>query len=166
MSCSRCRYTLPSSQAKLNEMHELLSNKVPDVSTHVSGFVSKVDAELKPFLQHNLPKLPGGVGERLAADPVALQAIIYALLGAPVAVLLPLLACMCWWVAMQLRGHSSILTTRYLQRAKQVACPAVRSKHRGRLRWWTWRWRGQQDMIQAELYATFHSVVNERGTLC
>lgn len=77
-------------------MHEMLSNNVPDVSTHVSGFVSKVDAELKPFLQQNLPKLPGGVGARLATDPVALQAIIYALLGAPVLVLLLLLASMCW----------------------------------------------------------------------
>ncbi len=35
--------------------------------------------------------------------------------------------------AMQLRGHNSIFASKYKQWTKQVARPAIRSKHRGRL---------------------------------
>ncbi|KAG2491331.1 hypothetical protein HYH03_010336 [Edaphochlamys debaryana] len=80
---------LPGLHAKVAEMHA----KMPNVSHHVTDFVAKVDAELRPWTARALAQVPPL--KQYAEDPVVLQAIVAVMLGSPVLLLLTLLMTCC-----------------------------------------------------------------------
>lgn len=83
------------SQAKITEVHAQVSAQLPkvNVTEHVGAFVGHVDGEIRPWLAQTLSAVPQL--KKYGDDPVALQAIVYCIIGAPVVLLFSLLLSCC-----------------------------------------------------------------------
>ncbi|KAG2438105.1 hypothetical protein HXX76_005714 [Chlamydomonas incerta] len=86
---------LPGLKAKITEVHAQVSAQLPkvNVTEHVGAFVGHVDGEIRPWLAQTLSAVPQL--KKYGDDPVALQAIVYCIIGAPVVLLFSLLLSCC-----------------------------------------------------------------------
>ncbi|KAG2450721.1 hypothetical protein HYH02_004559 [Chlamydomonas schloesseri] len=87
---------LPGLKAKISEVHAQVSAQLPkvNVTEHVGAFVGQVDGEIRPWLAQALSAVPQL--KKYGDDPVALQAIVYGIIGAPMVLLFSvLLSCCC-----------------------------------------------------------------------